>query len=390
MNASPRDPGFEALLSGLTGVHERLSGYLSDEESDPTELTTAMLGALMASYLAQVCSDREHPAFLPGAGYHQRMGTPNPDTVYLTAVVDGAGVYRLSGDRGTAPDVSLMPMGGPTAAGIKTYPAIDLRAFELDADGQLDLMLSAERPSGCSSQWCRIEPDVRTLMLRAVSDEWGRHRDPSLAITRLDGPSRGRRPEPKSLAAKLATVIPMVEGLLAFGIRKLPRLRADGFVNAVTTVDYSAGGGLVGQWYHEGVFEVPDGKSLVVEADLRGGVKTLSLALTDALGCTLDWTNAQTSLNRSQAHLDDDGFLRFVVSGDDPGIRNWLDTMGYKAGLMQFRWTGCDAAPQLSFRLVANEEVRSSLPHGTGIVSVEERDAILRERTRGAQLRTLW
>ncbi len=80
----------------------------------------------MAGYLARVCSDPRHPAFLPGAGYHQRMGMPNPDTAYQTAAIDGAGTYRLTGDLGTSPDVSLMPMGGPTAAGLKTYPAIDL------------------------------------------------------------------------------------------------------------------------------------------------------------------------------------------------------------------------------------------------------------------------
>ncbi len=218
---------------------------------------------------------------------------PNPDTVYLTAAIDGAGTYRLTGDRGTAPDISLMPMGGPAPAGIKTYPAIDLHGFEVDADNRLDLVLSPQRPDGYSGQWCEIAPDVRSLMLRSVSDDWGQHRDPVLAITRLDSPSRRQRPTPDALATSLAGLVPMVEGTLAFGMRKVAALRAGGFVNTVATVDYSAGGGLAGQWYHEGVFEVPDGRALVVEADLRGGVSTLSLALTDTLGCTLDWANAQ-------------------------------------------------------------------------------------------------
>jgi hypothetical protein len=182
----------------------------------------------------------------------------------------------------------------------------------------------------------------------------------------------------------------MVEGSLAFGMRKVAGLRAQGLVNAVTTVDYSAGGGLVGQWYHEGVFELAKGKALVAEADLRGGVGTLSLALTDALGCTLDWANAQTSLNGRQAHIDADGCLRFVVSGEDPGVANWLDTMGHDVGVMQLRWTGCAEAPVLTFRLVDADEVRSSLPPGTRTVSHEERDAILRERAAGAQRRIYW
>ena len=359
-----------------------------DQESD--ELTVAMLGALTAGYFARVCSDPGHPAFLPGAGYHTRMGMPNPDTAYLTAMVDGAGTYRLTGDPGTCPDVSLMPMGGPSPAGLKTYPAIDLGQFELDSDGCLDLLLSPQRPGGYSGQWCEVASDVRSLMLRAVSSDWGKYRDPMLALTRLDTASRRQRPSPEALAASLAGMIPVVEGSLAFGMRKLSGLRAGGFVNKVTTVDYSAGGGLVGQWYHEGVFDVPHGQALVVEADISGGVDTLSLALTDALGCTLDWANAQTSLNHTQAQTDADGRLRFVVSGEDPGVANWLDTMGYRLGVMQFRWTGCADAPKLTFSLVDAGAVGSSLPADTSRVSSTERDTILRQRAVGAQLRTLW
>jgi hypothetical protein len=390
MTASADASSFDALLEALACVQQRLSGYLTGQDHAPAELTVTMLGGLMASYLGRVCADLEHPAFLPGAGYHQRMGMPNPDTVYLTAAVDGSGTYRLSGDRGTAPEVSLMPMGSPTAAGLKTYPAIDLRGFEPDADGRLDLVLSARRPEGYSGLWCGIAQDVRTLMLRSVSDDWGRHRDPVLTITRLDSPSRRRRPTPETLATALAGLVPMVEGSLAFGMRKAAGLRAEGFVNAVTTVDYSAGGGLPGQWYQEGVFELAEGQALVVEVDLRGGIDTLSLALTDALGCTLDWANAQTSLNRRQAQIDADGYLRFIVSGEDPGVANWLDTMGHKAGVMQLRWTGCADAPKLLFRLVDLDEVRSSLPPSIRTVTHEERDAILRERAAGAQRRIYW
>lgn len=390
MSGDSAPGGFEALLEGLSGVHQRLAAQLDASDYTPAELTVAMLGGLMASYLARACSDVEHPAFLPGAGYHQRMGMPNPDTVYLTAAIDGTGIYRLTGDCGTAPDVSLMPMGGPGAGGITTYPAIDLRSFALDADGRLDLVLSAERPEGHAGHWCAISLDVRSLMLRSVSPDWGQHRDPVLALARLDSPARRQRPAPEVMAASLAGIPAMVEGVLGFGMRKVSALRAGGFLNSVTTVDYSAGGGLAGQWYHEGVFDVPQGMALVVEADLRGGIDTLSLALTDALGCTLDWANAQTSLNRSQARIDPDGYLRFVVAGADPGIANWLDTMGHKLGVMQLRWTGCGDAPKLAFRLVEAAEVRACLPVGTPVLTLTEREAILRARTTGAQLRTCW
>lgn len=390
MTAPQAPAGFEALLADLASAHQRLSGHLVGQDRVSEELSLAMLGGLMSAYLGRICADPVHPAFLPGAGYHQRMGMPNPDTVYLTASIDGEGIYRISGDRGTAPDVCLMPMGGPTPAGLKTYPAIDLHSFDLNADGLLDLVVSARRPDGHRGPWQEIAPDVRSLMLRSVSDAWGQDRDPVLAITRLDRPTRRARTRPEDLAARLAGLVPTLEGMLGFGMRKVATLQAQGVVNAVAAVDYSAGGGLLGQWYHEGVFELAADQALVVEADLRGGIETLSLALTDALGCTLDWANAQSSLNRNQARRDDDGFLRVVLSDRDPGVHNWLDTAGHRLGVMQFRWTGCAQAPAMTFRLTRLDEVGSALPFDTPAISPAEREMILRERAATAQRRVYW
>ncbi len=228
-------------------------------------------------------------------------------------------------------------------------------------------------------------------MLRSVSDDWGRHRDPVLSITRLDSAIRRHRPAPDELAASLAGLVPMVEGSLAFGMRKLSGLRAGGFVNSLTTVDYSAGGGLAGQWYHEGVFEAPGGEALLVEADLSGGMDTLSLALTDALGCTLDWANAQTSLNRKQAQIDSRRRLavrryRARIRASRIGWTRW----GTRVGVMQFRWTGCAVAPAVTFRLVKADSVISKLPPETRLVTPAAREAMLHQRAAGAQLRIYW
>ena len=127
---------------------------------------------------------------------------------------------------------------------------------------------------------------------------------------------------------------------------------------------------------------------IMTDASIR--VKDAQLALTDAMGCTLDWANAQTSLNRKQAWIDRDGYLRFVVSGEDPGTPNWLDTMGHKVGVMQLRWTGCAQAPSLAFRRTNANAVRSMFPADTPTITHDERDAILRERAIGAQMRSYW
>ena len=46
----------------------------------------------------------------------------------------------------------------------------------------------------------------------------------------------------------------------------------------------------------------------------------------------------QTSLTADQAHVTSDGLIHLVVSGRDPGLANWVETLGRREGIMQFRW----------------------------------------------------
>jgi hypothetical protein len=112
--------------------------------------------------------------------------------------------------------------------------------------------------------------------------------------------------------------------------------------------------------------------------------------LTDAAFSTIDWTNAQSSLNRTQAVIDDDGVLRVVVAADDPGVANWLDTTGHCFGALQFRWTGTPNAPKSTLRVMPLNALSDVLPSSTRRVTPAERAATIRARQMGSQLRTRW
>jgi hypothetical protein len=144
------------------------------------------------------------------------------------------------------------------------------------------------------------------------------------------------------------------------------------------------------QWYHEGLFDLADDEALVIEASLPDGCDYFSWSLTDRMLVTLDWTNAPTSLNRSQASVDGDGVLRVVVAAHDPGVRNWMTTAGHRTGVVQCREIGSVTAPELSTWVVPLTSLRDHLPPGTVYVTPAERATALDERRRGAQLRSLW
>jgi hypothetical protein len=379
-----------SLWDDLAQVEAGLLDQLDGLDVAHAELSKVLLGSVVYGYLQRACADPHHPAFVPGPGYHLHVGTPNPDTVYLTAAVEGSGTYRLRGIRGTVPEVSLMPMGAPTAAGVTTYAAFDLDDLELDDQGGFDVVVSSSRSAGHAGDWWEITPDVSSLMLRSVSDEWGTHREPLVAITRLDGAARRARPDAEQVAARVRSVGAVAGASVGYGLRKVASLRAAGAVNDVVLVDYAANGGLAGQWYHEGVYDLREAEALVVEAAVGRSPSYLSLSLTDGLFCTLDWANAQTSLNRSQAVIDDDGVLRAVVAAEDPGVANWLDTTGHLVGVLQLRWTGLAEPPAVTVTGALRSDVRRHLPPGTPVLGAGERAQRLRERASSAQLRQLW
>ncbi len=115
-----------------------------------------------------------------------------------------------------------------------------------------------------------------------------------------------------------------------------------------------------------------------------------SLILTNDIYETIDWHNNHSALNDTQAPADTDGRLRIVISAQDPGILNWMDTAGHPRGAIQGRWTGCDSQPIPEVRKVKLKDVAKHLPKDTPKVTPEQRQTILRERRRALMERPYW
>ncbi len=43
-------------------------------------------------------------------------------------------------------------------------------------------------------------------------------------------------------------------------------------------------------------------------------------------------------MNGTQAQADPDGKIRIVVADANPGVTNWVETLGHRKGYLQFRW----------------------------------------------------
>lgn len=387
MNGAADPTAWAQAMAALGAAGDRLVAEMAarGQSVDSSDVHATLLGALSDTYLSQIGVSPEHPSFVPCTGYFQRLGSPNPDTVYRSAPVDPAGTYRLTGTRGTALDVTLMPF----TAMMQSSAPFDLSRVSHDAGGQFDVLVCAERPPDHAGDWWQLDPDTASLWLREVSDRWGEEEPARIAITRLDSCSR-QRTSPAKAAAQLASLAMRVERIAEYGIRHADELEAQNFVNRLKEVDYSKSGAMSLQWYQEGLFNLSDDQGLLIEAHMPADCGYFSWSLTDRMLVTLDWMNAHTSLNRSQAEIDPDGVLRVVVSGKDPGVPNWLETMGYTMGVLQCRSIGPKSSPELSAKVIPLETVFDHLPKGTRRIGTDERLQRLRRRQAGCQMRCYW
>jgi hypothetical protein len=390
-------PGWKQWTSQLEQLDSQILSRLPERlRNDPQvrqEAGRLLLEAVASKSISALGDDADHPVFLPSINFYLNVGQPNADTTYRSAVVDGSGSYRIRGEIGTVRILRVGLFGsfkaGPTfSLPIPTY--YDFKALHLDAKGNFDVLLSPARPAEYTGDWWQLKPDTTQLLLRQVAFDWKTERDPRISIERIDRPVERPRPSADVLQKRLTTLTDEISKIALLLIDHVEGLRKEGYINRLKVFDVSHMGGLVGQFYYEGAYELQPDEALIVEAKVPTGCTYWSIILTNDLYETTDWYNNQSSLNGSQARVDGDGIVRYVVSAKDPGVPNWLDTAGYRSGAIQGRWTECSANPVPAIRKVAIAEVRKTLPAETPVITAEQREIIVRERRSEVQQRPLW
>jgi hypothetical protein len=397
---APAVPGWTDYLDGVRDLPDRILARLpAEQRNDPQvrqEVGRLALSAVAAASIDALASDPDHPVFVPQINNYITVGQPNADTNYRSAKITPGGVYRLRGHRGSMNQARIAQVGprpkqveGSVNLG-KPMPVHDLNLLKVDADGRYDVILSPTRPQGYSGDWWELDPTSNMLLVRMVASDWDKEVEPTLSIERLDIPATRPRPTAATLEANLRSIPISANFIAPLLVDRPQKLRAEGYVNKFKDVDLSQMGGLTGQSYYEGSYELKEDEALIVETKVPEGCTYRSLILTNEIYETTDWYNNHSSLNAAQAPADKDGVLRIVVSARDPGVPNWLDTAGYPTGVIQGRWMECTSKPVPTVRKVALADVKKFLPGATSTISAQERDKQIRDRRMVLQQRPLW
>ena len=123
-----------------------------------------------------------------------------------------------------------------------------------------------------------------------------------------------------------------------------------------------------------------------------GGAAYFVVPIANIWGTTLTIVDRTSSLNKAQSMANADGTYTYVLSRNDPGVHNWLDTCDMDEGMLTLRMAEFpEGGPRedLSARgeILKLADLPSQLPEGTVFVGSEERSEQQAQRAAGYKRR---
>ncbi|MGB8389299.1 hypothetical protein [Mycobacterium sp.] len=268
--------------------------------------------------------ERDHPFLQSGTGPFTKMGLDNPDTLYFGTRVHAGHDYVVTGRRGTTTDLSFQLVGGEyTDDNVPaSQAAFDDRELDIAADG--------------SFEW-RVRPtNPGQLVIREVYGDWSAQRG-TLAISRLDTAGTGPPPLTReTIEKRYATAGKQLVNRVKTWLQFPQWFYFSIPVNTMVAPRLTPGG-LATQYSSAGHFDLRPDQALVITIPVSDA-PYLGFQLGSLWYISLDYINHQTSLNNTQAQADPDGKVRVVVADQNPGVTNWVETLGHRRGILQFRW----------------------------------------------------
>jgi hypothetical protein len=375
-----------------SAVAELANTWHPDDPAYRADVYRQTLMSLSYSYFAYFHATPEHPDWAPLWNPVFTL-QPNPDDIYLYSPLRGDLHYKVSGNRGTVKILSFTTqrfMSGMVddIAQIGGHNEIDDSEFEIDANGDFELLFSAERPAGHSGNWAPIHPEATGMIVRLRSYDWENEIDPRLSIECLDDVPPKPRLTPEQIIERIREMA------------KFPARKTRSYYRMQNGVKERVGfnvfepirmkGALAKQVYWPACFQLDDGEALIVETELPARRPYWNIQLNDPLFNALEYVYRLSSLNGHTAYISSDGKFRAVIALTDPGVPNWLDPAGYKEGGIYGRWFDCDSNPTPIIRRVPLADLRNYLPADTPVITPEQRKEELRRRVRACQRRRRW
>ena len=315
-----------------------------------------------------------------------RYGGDDPDRIYRAIAVDPAYRYEIHGKRATQAslDFSFEAISGPALWG-KAKVALPAKDIDVAADGTFVITADAT-PTNDRRNHLQLPPGTANILVRDTLDNWTLELPNELTVQRLDHSEVQAASNDSLVKRATLEVQNSIDESLKFiaGVWKNPP-------NHLFPVVRGLGDGVKGGVVAVNRFAIKADEALLITLDPLGA-KYLGVEVTDPWMRSADYAQRSTSLNDTQAEAGADGRVTYVLSNQDPGIRNWLDAGGLHDGLLLVRWELLPGAVQVDkavreVRVVKLANLAAALPAGSTRITAAERQQRLSERAKSYERR---
>ena len=349
--------------------------------------------------LALETRDSAYPSLHQFCSPTRKLGGDAADFLYLQAWIDGSSVYKVSGYRGTARFINFTLQGERPALQPGTdipslhdpfgdIPEANLFGHQLKTtdDGFFELYIGGPERE---PNWLPSTPKTRKLFLRQGFDRWD-EKPAALTIERITMDS----PKPLPTAAVMTEAMqwagnfvkavmsdwpdhpyhysPMVDPV---NVNQFPPEPA-----AVDNADTKRGRAVAHLCW-----QLATDQALIIEFDSHENFWMVSN--NGVFFNSMDYQYRPVNYTPSRTAVDSDGKIRLLLSHQDLGYHNWLDTQGFERGNITYRNLLSSHATAFRTQLVNVNELENVLPADTLRVTAQQRAQQLQERFHGVRLR---
>ncbi|MED5199018.1 MAG: DUF1214 domain-containing protein, partial [Gemmatimonadota bacterium] len=322
-------------------------------EDDVAEGHLLLTHLIKAGLECYVDNHPEWPHFTKMITPTMKYGGDGPDHHLYFAPLRGDRGYRIRGRMLGEVYLSFTVYGGDEGEATWSSEVLahaNHRQLEMEADGSYEIVLSRERGKG-DTNWLQLADDT----ISVISRHYFENAEPAVA---------DRAVVPHLEIAPLEAVappLPLSDARLASKLRDVGRYLRRQTIDSIPSTpesvprwwslvphdlpkpetwnnDTDGGGyGAVDAAYSAAPFALAPDEALVMEGRLPTCAYA-NVTLWNRYLCTFDYTRARVGLNRANMEVREDGGYRIIVSAQDPGVTNWLDTGGRPAGIIYWRF----------------------------------------------------
>jgi hypothetical protein len=338
---------------------------LSDarNEQEAIEGLRMIVKHLASSTNDNLSTDFMNPLFAKQDPRNRDIGAFNPDAEYDQAAIDGRYDYKLSGNLGSVPYVSITINGRADNKFSLAVAYLDNAGIRKHADvnGDFTLWLTKEKPTKAGA-WIPLPSHANGIVIR----QYVRNREvDTLARFRIEAIGDSLpdvdRVSDREIAMRLGYAADYLVVSSTWHRTLLPEMRErpNQFVSSAGTA-IGASAANSENYYQMAYYELGENEALLIDIVPP---KTVYWNLTSA---TI-WHESHryltdpVSLTSSEVSAREDGSVRFVLARKDPGQPNWLKTFAHDRGFLILRIVGVKSHPLPITRKVSAEELAQEM-----------------------------